>query len=50
VISRWDVVEAHRRATANNATAFLDTLLERMPFPVKAIQVDGGSEFQASFE
>jgi putative transposase len=23
---------------------------ERMPFPVKAIQVDGGSEFQAEFE
>lgn len=50
VISRWDVIEAHSRATANTASTFLDTLISRTPFPVKAIQVDGGSEFQASFE
>lgn len=50
VISRWDVVEVHTRATANLAAAFLDTLTARMPFPVKAIQVDGGSEFMAEFE
>ena len=50
VVSRWDVVEAHTRATATTAAGFLERLLERMPFPVKAIQVDGGSEFQAGFE
>lgn len=50
VFSRWDVVEVHTRATANLAAAFLDTLTARMPFPVKAIQVDGGSEFMAEFE
>lgn len=50
VISRWDVVEAHRRATAGTARSFLESLEERMPFPVKAIQVDGGSEFRAEFE
>lgn len=50
VICRWDVVEAHTKATANSARTFLDTLQERMPFPVKALQVDGGSEFQAGFE
>jgi putative transposase len=50
VISRWDVVEAHLRATAITASEFLDTLLSRMPFKVKAIQVDGGSEFRAEFE
>ena len=50
VISRWDVVEAHSRATAGTAKGFLNRLVERMPFPVKAIQVDGGSEFQAEFE
>jgi len=50
VISRWDVVEAHRRATAHTASDFLETILARMPFPVKAIQVDGGSEFRADFE
>jgi transposase InsO family protein len=50
VISRWDVLEAHERATANTAVGFLDTLLARMPFPVRAIQVDGGSEYRAAFE
>ena len=50
VVSRWDVVEAHSRATSNTASAFLESLIERTPFPVRAIQVDGGSEFQASFE
>ncbi|MDP6510796.1 MAG: integrase core domain-containing protein [Dehalococcoidia bacterium] len=48
--SRWDVVEVHSRATATTAAGFPDSLLGRMPFPVKALQVDGGSEFQASFE
>ena len=46
VISRWDVCEVHSTA----ASLFLDTLLARTPFPIRAIQVDGGSEFQALFE
>jgi len=50
VISRWDVLEAHTRATSNTASGFIDVLLKRMPFPIKAIQVDGGSEFQDAFE
>lgn len=50
IISRWDVLEAHTRATSNTASAFIDTLIRRMPFPIKAIQVDGGSEFQDTFE
>ena len=50
VFTRWQVLEAHGRATAHAAAGFLDTVLERMPFPVRAIQVDGGSEFMAQFE
>lgn len=50
VFTRWQVLEAHGRATAHAAAGFLDTILERMPFPVEAIQVDGGSEFMAQFE
>jgi putative transposase len=50
VICRWDVVEAYSRATARTAASFLRTMLQRMPFEVRAIQVDGGSEFQADFE
>lgn len=50
VVSRWDVIQAHTRATAFAASQFLETLLHRMPFPVRALQVDGGSEFAAEFE
>ena len=50
VISKWDVLEAHTRASSHTAAAFMDSLLGRMPFPVKVIQVDGGSEFQDCFE
>jgi putative transposase len=49
-VSRGDVVEVHRRATSLAAARFLATLLERFPFPVRALQVDGGSEFAAEFE
>jgi transposase InsO family protein len=50
MICRWDVLEVHRQATATTARGFLDTLLARSPFSVRAIQVDGGSEFEAAFE
>ena len=50
IISRWDVLAASRNATSSSASKFIDTILERMPFPIKAIQVDGGSEFQDVFE
>ena len=50
VVSRWDVLETHHRATALLAAQFLDTLQQRSPFPIRALQVDGGSEFFADFE
>jgi len=50
MVSRWDVLQACSRATANNASIFLGTVQERLPFPLKAVQVDGGSEFMADFE
>ncbi len=50
MVSRWDVVQAHPRATSRAAAQFVDTLLARMPFRVRAIQVDGGSEFCGEFE
>jgi transposase InsO family protein len=50
VISRWDTVELGRRATARAAADVLDRLAERMPFPVRAISIDNGSEFMAEFE
>jgi len=50
VLSRWNVLEVHSRATASTAAHFLNNLQEKMPFPIKAIQVDGGSEFESVFE
>ena len=50
MISRWDVLQAYKRATAKNARTFLETVQKRLPFELKTIQVDGGSEFMAEFE
>ncbi len=50
VICKWDVLDVFDRATASAAARFLDALIARSPYPVRAIQVDGGSEFKADFE
>ena len=50
IVSRWDVLGIYGRATANTASQYLDELLARTPFTIRAIQVDGGSEFKAEFE
>jgi putative transposase len=50
IVSRWDVIEARNRATTKTARLFLDTLDQRMPFTIRALQVDGGSEFFRDFE
>lgn len=50
VVSRWDTLGVYHRATAAAAADLLDTLLTRAPYRLKAIQVDGGSEFKADFE
>jgi transposase InsO family protein len=50
LISRYDVLHLVGRATARTALSALDAITTRMPFGVRAIQVDGGSEFMAEFE
>ncbi len=49
IVSRWDVLEVLTTASAKTAREFLSALEKQMSFPVKAIQVDGGSEFFAEF-
>jgi putative transposase len=49
-VSRWTVADVRQVATASTAREFLDQLGDRLPFPVRAIQVDGGPEFMAEFE
>jgi putative transposase len=50
VISRWDVIAAFDRITSRATSGFIDSVRARMPFPIRAFQVDGGSEFAAEFE
>ena len=49
-MSRFDTLELARSASARAATAILDAMAARLPFEVRAVQVDGGSEFMADFE
>lgn len=49
-VAKWTCAQAFRRSTAHNAKRFLDKLETDMPFPIAALQVDGGSEFKADFE
>ena len=49
-IGKQLVVRVYSRATAGNARRFLQALREDLPYPVRSIQVDGGSEFRAEFE
>jgi putative transposase len=49
-VSRWDTLELRSNARAGTAADVLDALATRMPFPVRAISVDNGSEFMAEFE
>jgi len=48
--AKWTVARPCKRATAKNAADFLKHVLQEMPDPVKAVQIDGGSEFMAEFE
>ena len=50
VVSRWDVLELRATASARQATTILDAPAGRMPFGVRALSVDNGSEFMAEFE
>lgn len=49
VIGRQCVLELASAATATLATRVLDAF-DRFPFPVRAVQIDGGSEFKGAFE
>jgi transposase InsO family protein len=50
VVSRWSVPSIASNATALLASRALDDLVARCPFSIRAIQIDGGSEFMAEFE
>ena len=43
-------MEVKSRATARTTKDSIAAILERIPFSIKAIQIDGGSEFMSEFE
>ena len=49
-VSRMMVCRVFAAATARNAKRFPAEVVSDMPFPVRSVQVDGGSEFMADFE
>lgn len=49
-VSRYGMTALRGQATARCAKESLEAMLMRSPFPIRAIQVDGGSEFMAEFE
>lgn len=49
-VSKMTARCASTRATSSSAAKIIDILEERLPFNIKAIQIDGGSEFRAVFE
>lgn len=50
MVSRWDVVAVGTSATARAAAHFLAQVEQRLPFRVRGVQIDGGSEFRGEFE
>lgn len=48
--SRYDGLRAYKRQTSTAGADFLHYLRKKFPFPIKAIQIDGGSEFRDQFE
>lgn len=50
VTSRYAVAEIGISATAKATKDRLERMLDRLPFSVRAVQIDGGSEFKGAFE
>lgn len=48
--SRWSVGQVYSRVSSRCAADFLEQIQARSPFPIRAIQIDGGSEFKGDFE
>lgn len=49
-VSKYGAYRAYRQQKSTAAAAFLHHLCTKFPFRIKAIQIDGGSEFMDQFE
>jgi transposase InsO family protein len=50
VVTRFDAIRAYKNQTSLKAAHFLHYLRKKFPYPIRAIQIDGGSEFKDQFE
>jgi putative transposase len=50
VVCRFDAIRAYKHQTSLKAAHFLHYLRKKFPYPIRAIQIDGGSEFKDQFE
>jgi len=50
VLFKFDALRAYKHQSSVKAAHFLHYLRKKFPFPIKAIQIDGGSEFKKFFE
>lgn len=50
VVSRFDAIRAYKHQSSLKAAHFLHYLRKKFPYPIRAIQIDGGSEFKDQFE
>lgn len=50
VISKWDGIRVYCRQTSYCGAKFLEYLQSTYPYKIKAIQIDGGSEWKKDFE
>ena len=50
VVSKWVGMKVYKRQTSSAAADFLHHLKTKFPFRIRAIQIDGGSEFMDQFE
>lgn len=48
--SKFIHAQVYSNAKSSSAKRFLQEFVDKAPFPIKSIQVDGGSEFMADFE
>jgi len=49
-LSRYGFAEVYPKATSLSAREFLEQMIRGSPFPIRAVQTDGGSEFYGEFE
>jgi transposase InsO family protein len=50
VVAKFDGLRAYKHLSSVKAAHFLQYLQKKFPFKIKAIQIDGGSEFKKFFE